>query len=332
MIIRVILLSTHTVNILLPVTTEHLCMYFFCYYRPASSNFQLTTFMFLKYDKALYLNSGRTSTSQKKIKVHVDDAQDLQEILAKLDELLESMRYNFQVRHPDDAMDDQYGQPIPKRKLLSIDDKSDEENMIDEGSSQEDELTMEDPDQMINLNAKDTKSLSGGIQDPNSESCINSHNDAKSESSCSSIADEDKENLETNINDDLTANVKPIDQEMENTSQEESKEQQNMINNEATDNVKDVEENKVFDEEVTEDEDVSSEHSNPDLIATIDSSSDKSNNEAKTHTENNETGEKEIEDANDNEEDIEEFLDIGSKTQVNMSLQIFKENCLIFDF
>ena len=29
MIIRVILLSTHTVNILLPVTTEQLCMYFF---------------------------------------------------------------------------------------------------------------------------------------------------------------------------------------------------------------------------------------------------------------------------------------------------------------
>ena len=32
MIIRVILLSTHTVNILLPVTTEHLRMFFFCYF------------------------------------------------------------------------------------------------------------------------------------------------------------------------------------------------------------------------------------------------------------------------------------------------------------
>ena len=279
--------------------------------------------LYSKIDRVSKLVADQSGvTSQKKMKVHVDDAQDLQEILAKLDELLESMRYNFQVRHPDDAMDDQYGQPIPKRKLLSIEDKSDEENMIDEESSKEDELAMEDPDQMINLNAKDTESLSGGIQDPNSERCINSHNDAKSESSCIAIADEDKENLETNINDDLPENaavpedVNPIDQETENNSQEESQEQPHMINSEATDNVKDVEENKVFDVEVTEDEDVSSEHSNPDLIATSDSSSDKSNNEAKTHTEDNETGEKEIEDANDNEEDIddnEEDIDVNKE-------------------
>ena len=79
--------------------------------------------LYSKIDRVSKLVADQSGvTSQQKMKVLVDDAQDLQEILAKLDELLESMRYNFQVRHPDDAMDDQYGQPIPKRKLLSIDD------------------------------------------------------------------------------------------------------------------------------------------------------------------------------------------------------------------
>ena len=272
--------------------------------------------LYSKIDRVYQLVADQSVvTSQKKIEVHVDDAQDLQEILAKVDELLKSMKYNFNVRHPGDAMNGHYGQPIPKRKLLSIEDKSDEETIIDEESSQEDELAMEDPDQMMNINDKDTKSLSGDIQDVNPESCINSHNDANSESSCSAITHEDKENLDTNLNDiiDLLENaalpedVNPITQEIDNVSKEESKEQQHMTNIEATNNIKNVEENEGDDEIVTEDEDVSGRYNNPDEMAKGDSNTGKSNNEAKTDIDgNDEAEEEENEDTNDSEEDADD--------------------------